>query len=72
MGIPYHLTAQLRESNVNPSKSRDRLLDGVPVGSHVLTLYATGENIKDIERHFKVDIVNGKLEIHKVENERTE
>ncbi|GEM_PF-6259797 len=69
MGIPYHLTAQLREANVDLSKSRDRLVDAIAVGTHNLTLYATGEDIKPLERQFRVEIVGDRLEIHRIENE---
>ena len=70
MGIPYHLTAQLREANVDLSKSRDRLVEAIALGSHDIALYATGEDIKPVAGQFRVEIVGGKLEMHKIENER--
>lgn len=69
MGIPYHLTSQLREASIDIHNSRDSLVDAVDVRSHTLKLYATGEDIKPVETEFKVEILNNRLVMHRTGDE---
>lgn len=63
MGIPYYLNYQLQQSGIDIHKSLDSLPTKIDVGEHIITLYATGEDIKPVEITFKVSIVGDKLQM---------
>lgn len=65
MGIPYNLNYQLTASGVDIYGSPDSLPTKIDVGSHTLKLYATGEDVKPVERDFKVEIRESQLRMEK-------
>lgn len=63
MGIPYNLNYQLTASGINIYESPDSLPTKIDVGAHTLKLYATGEDIKPVERDFRVEIRDNQLKM---------
>ncbi len=69
--IPYNLNYQLEQLNVHPVTCPYSL--PTPIGSekkHTLTLYATGENMKAVEREFSVEVKDEQLIFCRLNNER--
>ena len=67
MGIPYNLNYQLQYGGVNIHKSLYSLPTVIPIGNHTVTIYATGENIKPIEREFEVEIIGNELKMRRTD-----
>lgn len=70
MDIPYNLNYQLEQEGKDPPSHPYALPTIIDVGAHTLTLYATGEDIKPIEREFRVEIKDNELRMHRIDKEK--
>lgn len=64
MAIPYNINYQLEQSGVNPQTSPYSLPTAVPEGNYDVTLLATGENSKAVEKCLSIEIQGDKLHVY--------